>query len=57
MSIKNQNEQNNNPKTYAINKPTRSALMIGPIIFYLNKILTPLVFVINKIVKAFWSRC
>ena len=39
------------PKTYAINKPTRSALMIGPIIFYLNKILTPFVFVINKIVK------
>ena len=38
------------PKTYAINKPTRSALMIGPIIFYLNKILTPFVFVINKIV-------
>ena len=39
------------PKTYAINKPTRSALMIGPIIFYLNKILTPFVFVINKIIK------
>ncbi|MDC0192046.1 CNNM domain-containing protein [Alphaproteobacteria bacterium] len=40
------------PKTYAINKPTRSALMIGPIIFYLNKILTPFVFVINSIVKV-----
>ena len=40
------------PKTYAINKPTRSALMIGPIIFYLNKILAPFVFVINKIVKV-----
>ena len=40
------------PKTYAINKPTRSALMIGPIIFYLNKILTPFVFVINKIVRV-----
>ena len=40
------------PKTYAINRPTRSALMIGPIIFYLNKILTPFVFVINKIVKV-----
>ena len=39
------------PKTYAINKPTRSALMIGPIVFYLNKILTPFVFVINKIVR------
>ena len=40
------------PKTYAINKPTRSALTIGPVIFYLNKILTPIVFVINKIVKV-----
>jgi len=39
------------PKTYALSKPTRSALMIGPIIFYLNKILTPFVFLINKIVK------
>ena len=44
------------PKTYAINKPTRSALMIGPIIFYLNKILTPFVFVINKIVKLLISK-
>ena len=44
------------PKTYAINKPTRSALMIGPIIFYLNKILTPFVFVINKIVKVLISK-
>ena len=25
------------PKTYAINKPTRTALLIAPIIFYLNK--------------------
>ena len=44
------------PKTYAINKPTRSALMIGPIIFYLNKILTPFVFIINKIVKVLISK-
>ena len=44
------------PKTYALNKPTRSALMIGPIIFYLNKILTPFVFVINKIVKVLISK-
>ena len=27
------------PKTYAINKPTRTALIIAPIIHYLNKIL------------------
>ena len=44
------------PKTYAINKPTRSALMIGPIIFYLNKILAPFVFVINKIVRVLISK-
>ncbi len=44
------------PKTYAINKPTRSALIIGPIIFYLNKILTPFVFIINKIVKVLISK-
>ncbi len=44
------------PKTYAINKPTRSALLIGPIIFYLNKILTPFVFLINKIVKILISK-
>ena len=39
------------PKTYALNKPTRTALIIGPIIFFLNKILLPFVYVINKIVK------
>ena len=39
------------PKTYAINKPTRTALIIAPIIFYLNKLLLPFVFIINKIVK------
>ena len=27
------------PKTYAINKPTRTALVISPIIYYLNKLL------------------
>ncbi|MDC3131627.1 CNNM domain-containing protein [Pelagibacteraceae bacterium] len=39
------------PKTYAINKPTRTAILISPIIFYLNKFLFIIVFVINKIVK------
>ena len=38
------------PKTYAINKPTRTALIISPIIFYLNKILFLFVFLINKVV-------
>ena len=39
------------PKTYAINKPTHTAILISPIIFYLNKILYPLVVLINLIVK------
>ncbi len=39
------------PKTYAINKPTRTALIISPIIFYLNKSLFLFVFFINSIVK------
>ena len=38
------------PKTYSINKPTRTAIIIGPVIYYLNKALLPLVFIINKIV-------
>ena len=32
------------PKTYAINRPTRTAIFIGPIIYYLNKVLFPFVF-------------
>ena len=39
------------PKTYAINRPNRTALLISPIIFYLNKILFIFVFVINLIVR------
>ena len=39
------------PKTYAINKPTRTALLISPIIYFLNVLLTPIVFIINKIVN------
>jgi Mg2+/Co2+ transporter CorB len=39
------------PKTYAINQPNRTALLIGPIIYYLNKILLPVVYIINIIVK------
>ena len=41
------------PKTYAINKPTRTTLIIGPIIYLLNKVLLPFVYVINKIVNFF----
>ena len=43
------------PKTYAINKPTRTALLVGPVIFYIDKFLTPIVFIINKIVKLMIS--
>tara|TARA_B100001057_G_C22864751_1_gene956009 strand:+ start:4408 stop:5655 length:1248 start_codon:yes stop_codon:yes gene_type:complete len=39
------------PKTYAINKPTRTALQISPVIYYLNRLLFIIVIVINKIVK------
>ena len=40
------------PKTYAINKPNRTSLLIGPFIYYLNKVLFPFVYVINKIVNV-----
>jgi Mg2+/Co2+ transporter CorB len=39
------------PKTYSINKPTRTVILIAPIIYYLNKILFPLVFFINYLVN------
>ena len=44
------------PKTYSINKPTRTALAISPIIFYLNKILFPFVYLINFIVNLFFKK-
>ncbi len=44
------------PKTYSLNKPTRTALIISPIIFYLNKILFPFVYLINLIVKLFFNK-
>ena len=44
------------PKTYAINKPTRTALRISPIIFYLNKLLFPFVYIINFIVNFFFNK-
>ena len=31
------------PKTYSINRPTRTAIIISPIIYYLNKLLAPFV--------------
>jgi len=44
------------PKTYSINKPTRTALIISPIIFYLNKTLFPFIFLINFIVNLFFKK-
>ena len=41
------------PKTYSINRPTRTSLIISPIIYFLSKILYPFVFLINLIVKLF----
>ena len=38
------------PKTYAINNPTRTALLISPVIYFLNRFLFIFVFLINKIV-------
>ena len=44
------------PKTYAINKPTRTALIISPIIYYLDKFLFVFVFIINQIVKLIFKK-
>ena len=44
------------PKTYAINRPNRTALLISPIIYYLNKILFIFVFLINLIVRLIFRK-
>ena len=44
------------PKTYALNKPTRTVLIISPIIFYLNKSLFIFVIIINQIVKLIFNK-
>ncbi len=44
------------PKTYAINRPNRTALLIAPVIFYLNKILFIFVFIINLIVRLIFRK-
>ena len=43
------------PKTYAL-KPTRTALLISPIIFYLNKSLYLIILVINQIVRLIFKK-
>ena len=44
------------PKTYAINKPNRTALLISPVIYYLNKFLFIFVFIINLIVRLIFRK-
>ncbi len=44
------------PKTYAINKPNRTALAISPIIYYLNRFLFIFVFFINLIVRLIFRK-
>ena len=44
------------PKTYALNRPNRTALLISPIIYYLNKFLFVFVFVINLIVRVIFRK-
>ena len=44
------------PKTYAINRPNRTALLISPVIYYLNKILFIFVFIINLIVRLIFRK-
>ena len=39
------------PKTYSLNRPTRTSIKVGGIIFYLSKMLYPLIYTINLIVK------
>jgi len=41
------------PKIYSINRPTHTALFIAPAIYYLYKILKPLVYLINMLSKFF----
>ncbi len=44
------------PKIYSINRPNHTALLIGPVIYYLNKILFPLVYLINFLTKFFLKK-
>ena len=44
------------PKTYSLGKPNRTALQIAPVIFYLSKLLYPIIFLINLIVKKIFLK-
>jgi len=44
------------PKTYSLGKPNRTSLQIAPIIFYLSRLLYPLIFLINLIVKKIFLK-
>jgi Mg2+/Co2+ transporter CorB len=39
------------PKTYSLNRPTRTSILIAPIIYYLSKTLYPVIFLINLLIK------
>ena len=41
------------PKIYSINRPNHTALLIAPAIYYLNKVLSPVVYLINFVSKIF----
>jgi len=44
------------PKTYSLSKPTRTSLLIAPVIYYLSKTLYPIIFLINLIVKKIFLK-
>ena len=44
------------PKTYSLGKPNRTALQIAPVIFYISKLLYPIIFLINLIVKKIFLK-
>lgn len=44
------------PKIYSINRPNRTALFISPLIYYLNKMFSPLVYLINFISNIFLKK-
>jgi len=44
------------PKTYSLNRPTRTSLQIAPVIYYLSKVLYPIIFLINLFVKKIFIR-
>lgn len=44
------------PKTFSLNRPTRTSIQIAPVIYFLSKGLYPVIFLINLIVKNIFLR-